>query len=45
MRLIDCSLPGLHDPGDVVVADVNGGIRVGMYADATMPACVSVPFP
>ena len=43
--LIDCSLPGLHDPGDVVVADVDGGIRIGMPTAAAMPACVSVSFP
>ena len=45
MRLIDCSLPGLHDPGDVVVADVDGGIRIGMHTAAAMPACVSVSLP
>ena len=45
IRLIDCSLPGLQDPGDVVVADVDGGIYVCMHDASTMPACVSVPFP
>ena len=45
MRLIDCSLPGLHDPGNVVVADVDGGIRIGMHTAAAMPAYVSVSIP
>ena len=45
IRLIDCSLPGLLDPGDVVVADVDRGIRVGVHITAAMPAYVSVPLP
>ena len=45
IRLIDCSLPGLLGPGNVVVADVDGGVRVGMHTAAAMPACVSVSIP
>ena len=45
IRLIDCSLPGLLDPGDVVIADVDGGIHICMHRIAAMPAYVSVPLP
>ena len=31
MRMIDCSLPGLQGPGNVVVADVDGGIYLYAY--------------
>ena len=43
IRLIDCSLPGLLDPGDVIVADVDGGIYVCVHSVATLSADIPVP--